>query len=159
MKSSPLLALILLFAAVVCSFGQGEPPGTIKATIKQRGDGSRSTTIVDPDQRTAEETITDMSGKVTRKTTFVLDERNLALGAIHYDAKGNIHYKESFRRDSADHVIEASFTSADGRSLGKRIFTYQGDKVASVEDYDAQGIKIMPAAAATSQGRPDKHKR
>ena len=154
-KSAFLLSFAILAAPIFPALGQGEAAGVIKATTKLWEDGSKSTTIVDPDQRTAEETVTNAKGTVLRKTTYLLDERNLALGAIHYDQKGSVHYKETYTRDASDHVVEAAYTGADGRALGKRIFVYRGDKLTAVEDYDAQGNRIAPAQAA----RPDKHRR
>jgi len=155
-KSTFLLCLAILAAPLVPAFGQGDAAGVIKATTKLWEDGSKSTTIVDPDQRTAEETVTNAKGKVLRKVTYLLDERNLALGAIHYDQKGSVHYKETYTRDAADHIVEAAYSGADGRALGKRIFVYRGDKLSGVEDYDAQGNRIAPAQ--TSPARPDKHR-
>ncbi len=157
MRIFHLRLLALLCAFPMCAFGQGEAEGVIKATTKLRPDGSQAITIVDPDQRTAEETLKNAAGKVMKKTVFLLDERNFALGAVHYDAKGGVFYKESFRRDSADHVVESSFTSADGKSLGRRVFNYRGDKVSGVEDYDANGNRIA-AASTPSPARPDKHR-
>lgn len=157
-RNAFLLSLALLLAPLFHAFSQGEAAGVIKATTKLWEDGSKSTTIVDPDQRTAEETVTSAAGKVIRKITYLLDERNFALGAIHYDAKGTVHYKETYTRDAADHVIESAYTGADGHALGRRVFVYRGDKLAGVEDYDAQGNRIVPAQPAGA-ARPDKHRR
>ena len=46
------------------------------------------------------------AGKVTEKTVCPLDDRNLAMGAVHYDAKGNVWYKETFHRDASDRVTQ-----------------------------------------------------
>lgn len=159
MKTALLVSLSLL-AASAATFAQGEAPGTIKATTKIRPDGTTATTVVNPETQTAEETITDSKNKVLRKTTFLLDERNFAIGAVHYDGKGNVRYKESFSRDMANNVVEARFSTGDGKPLGRRIFVYNGDKVMRVEDYDAQGnLMTPPKPAPTSRGRPDKKRR
>ena len=151
MRTFSALILACLFVAIAWpAHGQGEALGAIKATTKVWMDGSRSVTVVDPEQRTATETREDSQGHPLKKTVYLLDERNLAMGAIHYDLKGNIRYKESYRRDAADHIIETTFTSTDGRPLGKRIFYYSGDKVSSVEDYDASGNRLAVAQAATA---------
>lgn len=161
----PLLASAFVFLLAGSCFAQTfdnvaptSAGGVIKATTKLRPDGSSSTTIVDPDQRTAEETVRDASGKVQKKTTFLLDERNVAIGAVYYDAKGNIRYKESYQRDGADHVTETDFASPDGRSLGRRVFHYQGDKVVSFEDFDAAGNRIA-STQPQSQGPSIRHRR
>ena len=61
LKMSPVkLALLLAFllaGAALPAPGQGEVNGTIKATVKILLDGSKVMVVVDPDQRTAEETV------------------------------------------------------------------------------------------------------
>jgi len=142
------LTLFLLGSLVATSFVSAqETYGTIRATTKLRPDGSKSTTILDPDKHTAEETITDASNKVMRKTTYLLGEKDIATGAIFYNAKGDMVYKATYTRDGAGHVTEAAFNAPDGRYLGKRVFVYTGtnDTTAQVIDYDANGQQIAQA--------------
>jgi hypothetical protein len=153
----------ILFAALllVAPVGRAQEYGTIKATTKMRGDGSTSTTILDPEKKTAEETITLPGGKVQRKVIYFMDDRNFAYGAIFYDGAGNIIYKAGYKRDERGRVTESSFTSKDGRYLGKRLFQYtSGDQASVVEDYDAVG-KLIPAKAPkpAGPGIPDKKKK
>ncbi len=144
----PALFSALLCAAITAS--AQDSYGTIRATTKLRPDGTTSTTITDPEKRTAEETISDANRKVLRKTTYILGERDISIGAIFADAKGKVIYKASYVRDGAGRVIETAFTSPEDKYLGKRIFVYgAGDAVARVEDYDAQGRLIARPAAAT----------
>ncbi len=151
-------SLAILFASVGCALAQdGDTSGVLKTTVQLYQDGSKSTISVDPDQRTAEETLTNPKGVLLKKTTYLLDERNFALAAIHYDGKGNIRYKETYQRDGADHIVESTFKSVTGQPLGKRVFVYRGNQLARVEDYDAQGNRILPTKP-TGPGRPDKHK-
>jgi hypothetical protein len=122
--------------------------GTIHATTRVRPDGSSSTTVVDPDKHTAEETIRDGSKppKVLKQTTYLLGENDIATAAIFKDPKGAVLYKATYTRDGAGHVTEASFTAADGRYLGKRVFVYgAGDTATQVIDYDANGQQIAQA--------------
>ena len=121
MKPLALLLAGSLLASTL-AFAQDETYGTIKVTTKLRPDGSTSTTITDPDKRTAEETVTNAGGKVLQKTTYQLGDGDLAVGAIFYDAKGKIVYKAAYERDGAGHVTTASFSSPDDRYLGKRVF-------------------------------------
>ena len=158
MKFPVLLSLAAVLAFASFAQAQNESFGTIKATTKLRADGSTATTIVDPDKRTAEETISDAGGKPTRKTTYLLGERDLAVGAIFADGKGNVTYKASYQRDAYGRVVESTFTSPDGQYLGKRTFVYgAGDHVVQMQDFDAQGRLIAPAAPAG--GRTSKKKR
>jgi hypothetical protein len=154
-KPAPLFLLLLSLAVAPCSFGQGESTAMIKARTKFLEGGMKSSTIVDPEQRTAVETLTDAKDRVLKKTTFMLDERNLAFAAIHYDGKGNIRYKETYQRDGAGNVVETKFTGADDKPLGRRVFNFHGNSVASIDDYDAQG-KLMPKQTKIGPGKPDK---
>lgn len=156
MRTPVFFALFLFVHAF--AFGQGEPQGTIKATTKIRVDGTRSTTIVDPDKRTAEETLTDAAGKVLRKTLFTLGERNFANGAIHYDGKGNIRYKESYTRDGADRISESRLFSKEDRPLGKRLFYYDARGNAQIQDYDVSGV-LIARPEPVKPGRPDRKRR
>ncbi len=141
-----LFALPLLLAPALVA---QEQYGTIKATVRIRGDGTKSTTIVDPDKHTAEETITDNANKPLKKTTYLLDENSVAMGAIFWDGKGNMLYRANYKRDDAGRVTEADFLSADNVPLGKRVFTYEGNAptATQVADYDANGQLLTPAAA------------
>jgi hypothetical protein len=138
---------------------QTGPPGAVKATTRILPDGSRTTNVVNPDKREATETVTDAAGKVMRKTWYSLDERDFTTGAVHYDAKGNIRYKESFKRDGADRISATYLYSKDDKLLGHRIFSYD-DKgnVNRIEDYDATG-KLMSTTTPTAPGTSTKRKR
>ncbi len=152
MKTAILL-LSLLLLTVPLARAQSDSNGTIKATTKLRLDGSKSTTIVDPNKRTAEETITDAGGKVTKKITFLLGDDDLALGAIYADGKGKVIYRESYKRDAYNHIVESSFTSPDDKFLGKRLFIYaSGNGTPRIEDYDANG-NLMATPGSTAKKR------
>ena len=144
---------VLFFALTFASFAFAQAP--IKVTSKLRPDGSTVTRLVNPDEHTATETTTDARGRILSKTVFLLDEREVTIGAIHYDAKGAIRYKESYTIDSTDRPVEIALSAANGRSLGKRVLVYDSRGNAQIQDYDAAGNLLTPA----KPGRPDKKKR
>jgi hypothetical protein len=153
----PALLFATLLLSAIAAHAQ-ESYGTIRATTKLLEGGFKSTTITDPEKRTAEETIYDSKDKPLKKITYLLGEKDLAIGAIFADGKGNVTYKASYQRDAYGKVLESSFTAPDGRYLGKRIFTYGvGDKVIQVQDLDAQGRLIAPPP--TASGKPAKKRR
>ena len=158
MKVSLLLAAFVLVHGAPLLLAQGEPQGTIKATTKLRVDGTRATTIVDPEKRTAEETVTDSGGKLLKKTLFLLDDRNFANAAIHYDGKGNIRYKENYKRDGSDRISESILFSKDDAPLGRRVFQYDTRGRAEIQDYDVNGNLIV-RPQPVKPGRPDKKRR
>ncbi len=148
--------LALLIAVPVIASAQ-EAANTIKVTTKLRPDGSTASRIVDPDKHTIEESIKDQSGRILSKTVFTTDERGISVGATHFDAKGNVRYKEVYQLDLGDRIASSSLLSATGQPLGKRVFNYDSKGNARVEDYDASGNLISrPTAANQSRGRPDK---
>ena len=151
MKSpAVLLAAFLLAAPMLLA---QESYGTIRATTKIGPDGTKCTTKLDPDKHTAEETITDASTppRVLKKTTYLLGEGNVAIGAIFFDAKNNVIYQATYQRDGAGHITEAAFNSPNGQYLGKRVFVYgSGETATQVIDYDANGQAI----AQTQQAAP-----
>ena len=151
MKITTLLLSALLLTASIAR-AQSDSYVTIKATTKIRLDGSKSTTIVDPEKRTAEETITDAGGKVTKKVTYLLGDGDIALGAIFSDPKGKVIYRETYKRDAYNHIIESSFTSPEGKYLGKRVFIYASANGAPrIEDYDANGnLMVTPGSAGST---------
>jgi hypothetical protein len=155
-KTVPILLASLLLTAPLAR-AQSETYGTIKATTKLRADGSKSTTIVDPEKHTAVETISDAGGKPMRKITYLLGDSDLALGAIYSDGKGKVIYQESYKRDAYGHIIESSFASPEGKYLGKRLFIYgTGNGAPQIEDYDANG-QLMATPGATA--KPAKKRR
>lgn len=157
MKTYLLLAFLATATATFAQ-SQAQPqtgaPGAVKATTRILPDGSKAVNIVDPDKREATETVTDTAGKVIKKTWFSLDERDFTTGAVHYDAKGNIKFKESFKRDGADRITATYFYSKDDRYLGYRVFNYnaKGD-VLNFDDYDAKGNLIPAKETGTSKSK------
>jgi len=154
-----LAFLFIVIALGAPTLRAQETYGTIRATTRIHEDGTLSTTIVDPEKHTAEETWTDAGKppKVLKKTTYLLGDGDLAVGAIFYDAKSKIIYKASYTRDPAGHVTEAVFSSPDDQYLGKRVFVYgAGNTATQVIDYDARGQVITPAQPVARPGKSSK---
>ena len=151
MKLPFLLSALLLTATIVVQ--AQETYGTIRATTKLRPDGTKVTTILDPEKHTAEETLMNSDGKVLRKTTHILGEGDKPVGAIFADATGKVIYKASYQRDAAGRVTQSSFNGPDDRYLGKRIFYYgSGENATRAEDYDANNQLIARPEAAKPGG-------
>ncbi|HSI13413.1 MAG TPA: hypothetical protein VK961_15285 [Chthoniobacter sp.] len=160
MKSLAFLPALFVFAVSVAS--AQENYGTIKVTTRLHEDGTKSTTIVDPEKHTAEETFVNAANKVVKKITYLLGENDVSIGAIFYDAKGSVTYKASYVRDGANRITETSFTSADGKFLGKRVFVYSGGNgtaATQVVDYDANGQQIASAQPVGPKGKATKSRR
>lgn len=157
--------LLALGLTTAVALGQAptvrEPPGpagALRATTRIFPDGSRATNVVNYEKREAVETVTDAGGKMMRKTWFSLDARDFTTGAIHYDAKGNIRYKESFKRDAADRISETYIYDKEDRLLGHSTFIYDGNgKVIQSDDFDAKG-NLIPKKTAPDNSKPKRRR-
>ena len=154
-----LLPALLLLAFATFAHAQSSTDGAIKATVTMLSDGRQKNTVVNPETRASEETITDNKGKLLSKTVYDLDERGLPRVATFFDSKGKQLYRAEYQRDGADRIIGESYSSMTGQSLGRRVYTYNagGRKVTRVDSYDAAGNLITPQKPV-SRGRPDRKK-
>lgn len=132
----------------------------IKATTTVHSDGTRSTMVVNPEAQSAEETFYDMAGKVRQKIVYPLDPQNNPIGAITYNAKGQVVAKSSYQRDSSGRIGEETITSAAGEFLRRRVYSYgTQNKISRVDEYDANGVLIAPPPKAARTAVPDKKKK
>lgn len=153
-------AFVLLLAAAVCAHAQSSADGAIKATVTMLPDGRQKNSLINPETHMAEEKIQDKSGKVFSRTVYELDERNLPHIATFFNGQDKVLYKAVYTRDGVDRIAEEVYTSAAGKPLGRRVYTYGGkNKVTRVDDYDANGNLMVPQKQTQSRGKPDKKKR
>ena len=145
---------ILLFGLLSlppCAGLRAQEP--IKTTMRILPDGSSRTTVVNPDAHTSEEIFAESNGKVIRKTTYLMNEQNVATGATHFDGKGAVRYKEVYTLDASGRITESKLYSRDGKPIGRRVFTYDAQNRAQVQDYDATGNPIAARAPASDERR------
>jgi hypothetical protein len=155
-----ILAALLLGALTISAHGQTSADGAIKATVTMLPDGRQKNSLINPETHMAEEKIQDKSGKVYSRTVYELDERNLFSTATFYNGQDRVLYKAAYTRDGADRIAEEVYTSAAGKPLGRRVYTYGGkNRVTRVDDYDANGNLMVPQKQTQSRGKPDKRKR
>lgn len=142
-----ILAILLSFTLAAVA----QDP-VVRATTRVLADGSHATTITDREAQTATETVTTASGKMIRKTLYTLDPDGATVGAIHYDNKGNVRYKEAFKRDGTGQISASYLYSPADKLLGHRTFLY-GSKgeVIQIDDYDASGRLIPKATPAAGK--------
>ena len=116
-------------------------------------DGTIKSKIVDRENHSVTEIIADTKGRVQKKTQFFFDDNNWAKGAIHFDAKDGVRYKEVFKRDGKGLVLQTWLYSAEDKVLGHREFQYDAKrKVVRVDDYDAAS-RLIPAGQRPLPGQ------
>ncbi|HEX8312250.1 MAG TPA: hypothetical protein VF614_13090 [Chthoniobacteraceae bacterium] len=156
MRTLPLL----LVSAAILSHAHAQSDAPIKATTTMHADGTRSTTVTNPDARTTEETLLDSGGKTIRRIVYALDERDLPTGATIYEKDGKMSFKSTYKRDSADRISEETILSANGQTLRRRVYSYgANNKISGVDEYDSNNALIPRAPVKTSPARPDKKKK
>ena len=112
-------------------------------------DGTIKSKIIDRSNHSVTEIIADTKGRVQKKTQFFFDDNNWAKGAIHFDAKDGIRYKEVFKRDGKGQMVQTWLYSAEDKVLGHRDFQYDAKgKAVKVDDFDATGRLIPPSQRA-----------
>lgn len=154
-----LLIAIIALSSLALGVSLGAD-GNIKATMTLHPDGTRTSTVVDPMQGTAEEKTEDSSGKMIRKVTYLLDDRSQPMAAITYNAKGVEMYRSAYKRDASGRIDEENVTAPTGQLLRRRVYTYGGNnKIVNVDEFDGQGRLIPKPPKSTGPGRPDKKKR
>ena len=102
--------------------------------------------VIDAETHSVTETIADTKGRILKKTRFFFDDNNWSRGAIHFDPKGDVKYKEVFKRDSSGRILEARLFSKADQSLGRRVYQYDASgTLQRIDDYDAAG-RLIPQA-------------
>jgi hypothetical protein len=141
----PAACLILFLALGMSAFGQDETYAAIKETVRRFPDKSTSTLVTDPEKHSCEETMRDSAGKIMYRTVYPLNDQNMRRGALHYDAKGVLVYKELYVYDYAGRIIESKLFTKDNRPKGKLVFVFDSNNNnARIEDYDEYGNLITP---------------
>ncbi len=132
----------------------------LAASLPALGEDTIKSKVIDAETHSMTETIADTKGRVLKKTRFFFDEKNWSKGAVHFDAAGNVRYKELFRRDGTGRVLEARLFSKDDKPLGKRVYNYDGaGQVARIDDYDANGQLIAKEQPQVQRAQPVRKKR
>jgi len=91
--------------------------------------------------------VADASGKVLRKTTYVLGDRDQAVGGDFSPmARENVLYKASYQQDGQGRVVEASFPRHRMDATWGSAFSFLiRERGARVQDYDANGVLLSPS--------------
>lgn len=123
-------------------------------TLSALADGTIKSKVVDAENHTMTETISDSKGAVIKKTRFFFDDNNWSKGAIHFGPKDVVKYKEVFKRDASGRLLETRLFDKDDKSLGKRICQYDGGgKLLRIDDYDTSDRLIAPTQRAVPASR------
>jgi hypothetical protein len=129
----------VLFLVTHAGFAQLSP---VRVSIFTQPDGSKRITQSKPDQGEMEERIEDEKGRVLNRAVHKLDQRGLPVSTTYFDGKGNARYVAALRRDSADRIVEETYSSPTGASLGRCVNYWEGNRLIRVDSFNAAGNYI-----------------
>lgn len=113
---------------------------SIKASTVMHGDGSRTDTQTNFEEKTSEEKKYDAHGRLTNRILYNLDEENRPFKGTVFNDKDVQVYNFTYTRDALGRIIEEKDFSPDGTLLQRFAFLFTTDgKVAGVRTYDAEG--------------------
>ncbi len=162
----PLLpTIVALCAAAVFSTSRAQLANdntndTIRVTVAQNQDGSRTTYQYDNSNHKAVATTKGEDGKLMSKILYDLDEMGrFAAGEI-YDGKGQLRFKTQYKYDAAGRLGQEMQFTTEGKVRSKIVYSYnETGKQSGYTVYDADGNQIGHHSAPGAPAIPAKQKK
>jgi len=152
MRSLPILAAVaFLSGAAIPLHAQDESDSVIHAVTALHPDGTKTVTITDPDKHTTEATTYDGGDKIMRKVVCSLDENNLPVTGVVYNAKDVPAYKTTYKYDASNRLSEEDDYTMSDQLMYRFVYDYTGTTGSHIRAYDAQGNELRQSDAV-----PDK---
>jgi hypothetical protein len=162
----PLLTIVVLCAAAGFSTSRAQLANdntndTIRVTVAQNQDGSRTTYQYDNSNHKAVATTKGEDGKLLSKILYNLDDMGrFAAGEI-YDGKGQLRFTTQYKYDANGRLGQETQFNVDGKVRSKIVYSYnEAGKQNGYTVYDADGNQIghnsAPGAAVSIPAKPKK---
>ena len=135
---------------------------TVRVTVAQNQDGSRTTYQYDNPNRKAVATTKSEDGKLLSKILYSLDEQGRFASGDVYDGKGQLRFKTQYKYDDAGRLAQETQFNIDGKVRSKIVYSYnEVGKQSGYTVFDADGNQIghnsaPGAAAAAVPAKPKK---
>lgn len=147
MSSRLALAFLLLFGAclgVTSGQTQDRPAAdTLRVTVSQNNDGSRTTYEVDPASRKAVATTVSAAGKPMGRIRYVLDEGGRYKSGSVFGADERLQFKTVYKYDESGRLLHETRLSKDDAITMKIVYAYdQAGRQAGYSVYDATGTLL-----------------
>ncbi len=147
-----LCTLAIVVALAAAASGQGG--STIKVRTVLHEDGTKTATTTDPIQRTSTAVTYDASDKVRQRVVYQLDENDLPVSGIIYDAKGQAAFKSTYKHDLSNRLSEQIDYTPNDKLLRRLVFEYgASNRISNVRTYDASGVELTPAKGSSGSGK------
>ena len=113
---------------------------TLRVTVSQNDDGSRTTYETDPANRKATATTVSAAGKPVGKIQYVLDDAGRYQSGSVFGADDRLRFKTLYEYDTAGRLLHELRLNNDGTVTMKIVYAYdQGGRQAGYSVYDANG--------------------
>ncbi|MDQ6911823.1 MAG: hypothetical protein M3128_02995 [Verrucomicrobiota bacterium] len=134
---------------------------TVRVTVAQNQDGSRTTYQYDNPNHKAVATTKSEDGKLMSKILYNLDDMGrFAAGEI-YDGKGQLRFKTQYKYDANGRLGQETQFNTDGKVRSNIVYSYnEAGKQSGYTVFDADGNQTghnsAPGAAALLPPKPKK---
>lgn len=113
---------------------------SVRVTVAQNQDGSRTTYEYDNPNHKAVATTTGANGKTLSKIRYDLDENGRFKAGEVYDGKGQLRFKTEYKYDALARLESETQLSKDGAVEHKLVYSYSdAGKQVGFKVYDASG--------------------
>ena len=138
--SAFLLLALGCFAVALASAQDRGAIDTVRVTVSQNNDGSRTTYETDPANRKASATTVSVAGKPVGKIRYVLDEAGrYESGSVH-GADDRLLFKTRYKYDDSGRLLHEIRLNRDDAVTMKIVYAYdEGGRQAGYAVYDATG--------------------
>lgn len=161
-----LLTIVSFCAAAIFSIAHAQLANdntndTVRVTVAQNQDGSRTTYQYDNPNHKAVAITKSEDGKLLSKILYNLDEMGRFAAGDVYDGKGQLRFKTQYKYDNAGRLGQETQFNTDGKVRSKIVYSYnEAGKQSGYTVFDADGNQIghnsAAGAAAAIPAKPKK---
>ena len=146
-----------LFAAAAFHSAPGQTQDrsatdTLRVTVSQNNDGSRTTYETDPANRKATATTVSAAGKPMGKIQYVLDEAGRYQSGSVFGADDRLRFKTRYQYDTAGRLLHEIRLTKEDALMMKIVYAYdETGQQAGYSVYDANGKLLGQTTPRVSQ--------
>jgi len=136
-------AFSLAWLWVCLAAGYAQEGGTpIKVTTAIHGNGTRTDTVKDIDNRTTETKTYSASQKLLERCVYTLDDQGREVEGVVYNAKDAIISRVSLQYDAQGNISEQVEKAPNGMVKRRLVFVRVATGCVTVKTFDAKGALI-----------------
>jgi hypothetical protein len=155
LRGFPLVVLLLVMPLAQSGVAQtptSSTADTLRVTVSQNNDGSRTTYETDPANRKAVATTTSAAGEPLGKIRYVLDEAGRYESGSVFGPNDRLQFKTLYKYDDTGRLLHETRLTKDDAVTMRIVYAYdQAGRQAGYSVFDAEGRllgKTTPKGAA-----------